>query len=277
MLRHLLSDARQGLRPHLFSWYMKNDDGEDDDDDDNAPRRRGGASTHKTPEVVVAHYGADPKVMAGQIIALEDDNFHLRQQRKEFRAEIKALKESGPQEDGLVLTPEQAKDWKAYQELGVPKDLKDKLAKHDELSKKVSSSERAALLAGIAKDSGMDAEVLAELDSMSSVPVDYVNREMMDPETKQKVPAWVVSYQDGDTKKEEAVSDYYKRVYPKFESILFSDQPGQPFRADQEPRPIGRSFPTQRVGSNGAHKQPSVAQAILERDYAEPKPDQQQQ
>lgn len=128
-------------------------DGDDDDDD-----QKGGSNL-----ATLIQRAGNAENAANE---LWRDNYQLRAQRRDLRAEVKALKEKQPAEGTVVLTKEQAAEWEAYQKLGKPADIEKSITEGKTAQEAVAKQARVDAVAKAAKDVGFNPEVLTQLTEM---------------------------------------------------------------------------------------------------------------
>ena len=104
--------------------------------------------------------GGDQK---NTIIKLMTENKEYRDQRRELRAEVEDLKKKIPSEDTVILTDDEVKLWKSYQELGKPEDLKKTSSKIVELQGELDKRDRKDELTRVAGISGFKPSVFFDL------------------------------------------------------------------------------------------------------------------
>ncbi|MBS3914451.1 MAG: hypothetical protein KG003_08125 [Bacteroidetes bacterium] len=81
---------------------------------------------------------------------------------KETIKELEEKVKSSNVKDGTVLSPEEAKTWKAYQELGALKDVKKMVEEFPQLTEKLTNISETGSLEQFSKDSGLNLDVLKD-------------------------------------------------------------------------------------------------------------------
>lgn len=187
---------------------------------------------------------------------LETDNSKQRDKIREAHGEtdrvtteLRDARKTVP-DGGQVLTADDAKAFKAYQELGKPDDLKKTVEQKAELEAKVSRSEWAKTAADAADAHEWKPEVLQKLPGAEKLRFE-VKEETVDGE-KVKV-AYVTTDQQGATPQK--LADYaaanWKEFLPALESEDASDT-RDGASDDQETRRMVRQAPKGRGAAKGA-------------------------
>jgi hypothetical protein len=99
---------------------------------------------------------------------LYQENFQLRQQRRDLRTEVKGLKEKLPADGTLVLTKEEAEAWESYKKLGKPGDIEKSIEEGKKAAESLAQRDRAAQVGDAAKAVGFNPEALTQLFGMHS-------------------------------------------------------------------------------------------------------------
>lgn len=110
---------------------------------------------------------------------LAGENRDYRKRHRKDEATIAELRGKLPKEGGVVLTPEQAKDWTAYQALGKPDDISKTVAKVTELETQVAEGNRRELLRTAGAAVGYKSTVLED-----RVKADNLHVEMREVEVE---------------------------------------------------------------------------------------------
>lgn len=98
---------------------------------------------------------------------LAGENLDYRRRHRADQERITSLQGQGPKDGGMVLTPEQAADFKAYQALGKPDEVKQKVERVGTLEEQVAGAARDQLLAtaagAVAPGTAWKANVLKDI------------------------------------------------------------------------------------------------------------------
>lgn len=97
---------------------------------------------------------------------LYQENFQLRQQRRDLRTEVKDLKGKLPADGTLVLSKEEAEAWEAYKKLGKPGDIEKSIEEGKKATEGLAQRDRAEQVANAAKAVGYNPEALTQLFGM---------------------------------------------------------------------------------------------------------------
>lgn len=97
------------------------------------------------------------------------DNYKLRDERRANKAMITELQGKVPATGTVVLTPEQAAEWTAYQTLGKPAEVTKALETGKTASETMAKRERGDKMTAAAKAAGYNPEVFAQLAEMNNL------------------------------------------------------------------------------------------------------------
>lgn len=156
----------------------------------------------------------------------------LYQENHGHRQKIRELEGKVPPAGAVVLTADQAAQWQAYQQLGVPDALKTALTEADTAKANLAKHERAALLGKAAEAHGYNAAVLAKLPGFEQ-PVALKERS----ENGKTIRTAVVQAESGEVSLNEFVQQHYAEFLPAL----------QP----QQQRAQGTRFPGQAPSNGG--------------------------
>jgi hypothetical protein len=177
---------------------------------DPTPVEGGSGSGDKGPDLV--------KAVEGLLAKHGDPNAALRVLLSEnygYRDQIRELKVKLPGDGHVVLDPEKAKAFSAYQAFGTPDVVKTAIEERDQFKGRITAHEREREIGAVAKVAGYDPDVLTTLAGDLSFTIE-------DGKDKAGKPIKVVSVKDGD--KSVPLSDY---AAAKWEKFLPSLQPSQ--------------------------------------------------
>lgn len=170
---HFTRRYKAALR-HGIVYRVPPDDGGDGGDGKGGSGGGGGSREKPVSEVVrslVARHG-DANVALG-VLAGENRDYRARHRRD--KETIDQLQGKLPKEGSVVLTPEQAQEWTAFQALGKAAEVKDKLDKATNLEAQVQDYQRAEVFRAASEAVGYNTTVLAE-----RVKADGLHVEMRD-------------------------------------------------------------------------------------------------
>lgn len=165
------------------------------------------------------------------------ENVIARERRREAEEALEELKKKVPAADAVVLTPEQAKDWTAYQALGKPDEVKTKMST---LEGEIAKRDREIVMASAADAAGYKAAVLTKLPGAEKLKFEVREEQVDGKATK---VAYVTG--SGEGAKTEKLSEYAEREWKDFIPALSADASseggtrtkstasGTPFRAQQ--------------------------------------------
>ena len=111
-------------------------------------------------QALLAKANGDAMGVAG---LLYSENFQYREQLRQLREQLTAAQGRVPAEGTVVLTPEQAKTWAAYQALGTVDVISQGLKEKETALGELGSLRRAATLRDAAAAAGFDPDVLGTL------------------------------------------------------------------------------------------------------------------
>ncbi len=157
---------------------------------------------------------------------LYNDNKKQRDKLRELQQENKRLKEQGP-EDQVVLDPEtsEAIERRLPDEKGVD-DLPDLLDERNEFEQQIEERKRRERVQEASDAAGVDPEALLDLEPDIEVEVQEVDGE----DGTQRV-ALAKGKDDGD---DVPLDEYLSDQYPRFESVLFSDDSSEGEGEDED-------------------------------------------
>lgn len=147
------------------------------------------------------------------VATLLSENHSLRDERRSLRGQL-------PGQGAVVLTPEQATQWQAYQQLGAVESLQTSLTERETFSGQLATLQREKLLGDVESVSGYRASVLSKLPG-----ADKLGFEIRESTVDGKAVKSVV-VKDGD--KETPLADYAKSTWADFLPALQSSQVQQP-------------------------------------------------
>lgn len=111
-------------------------------------------------QALLAKANGDAMGVAG---LLYSENFQYREQLRQLKEQLTQAQAKAPGEGAVVLTPEQAKAWTAYQALGTVEVITQGLKERDTAQGELGSLRRATTLREAAETCGFDADVLGTL------------------------------------------------------------------------------------------------------------------
>jgi hypothetical protein len=172
---------------------------------------------------LLGKYNNDGVKLASQLF---DENY-------QYRNQIRDLKATAPKDGSLVLSADEAKQWKAYQDLGVePEKIKESLDKLPVLETENSKLTKRDKLREI-ETLGYDLEVLE--DRMSAFPNAEItvkkSKDAKDATKEVKTPYVTL---DG---KESSLDDFAKSNFAKFLPVLKVSNEAQTPRSGSTPDP----------------------------------------
>ena len=245
---HISALAALFALPASLLAHLPKPRGKDDDDDDDSG---GGGQTPNVAALVARAGNADAAVMQ-----LMQENYQLRQNRRELRAQLKDATGKLPQDGTTVLTAEQAKEWGEYQKLGKPADVAKIITDGTKAIETMTTRERADHVRGVAAQVGYNPDVLAQLATMNNVEI--TSREVT-MEGGTKVTAFYVKDGQGV---ETDIRAYATQNWQAFlPSLQQTQQGGQPAPGQQQPQP-GQPAPGQQQAQQpGAAWMPGTGSA----------------
>lgn len=155
----------------------------------NVPDGDAGGSGGTKPEkpisqivaAMIARHGSAETALG--VLAGENRDYRARHRRdQESLAAVKA-----PVEGSVVLTPEQAKDWEAYQKLGKPADVTATVAKVTEVEGKLKEREVQDLMTEVAGRVGYKPSVLSDRVKADNLHVEQRDVQVSDGKGGNKV------------------------------------------------------------------------------------------
>jgi len=163
------------------------------------------------PPVKTEDKGPDlVKVVEGLIAKHGDPNAALRvllSENHNYRDQLREVKAKLPADGHVVIDPDKAKLFAAYQQYGTPDEIKQGLYERDELSTTVAAHKRAREISDVAKLAGYDPDVLTTLAG-------DLQFEVTDGKDKAGKDVKTVSVKDGD--KLVSLEDHAKAKWEKF-------------------------------------------------------------
>lgn len=181
-------------------------------------------------DAALYRHGRNAMSLAAELFV---DNYNVREQNRQ-------LKQQQPAQGAVVLSPEDAKKWKAYQELGDPAELKTQLATAAETKARLDKAERDAVITKAAEGLNWKAPVLVDRVTVSGITV-VLKEETVDGE-KVQVPyaTWKEGTKGSEVQKEAKLEEYAKEKWADFLPALEAG-------AEQQQAPRGTQFPSTRT------------------------------
>ena len=206
-------------------------------------------------QALLAKANGDAMGVAG---LLYSENFQYREQLRQLKEQLQAAQGQVPGEGAVVLTPEQAKAWTAYQGLGTVEVITQGLKERETALGELGSLRRATTLREAAETCGFDADVLGTLAG----GLEFVLQDVT-AEGKTVKAAFVKDAQGAQVRLEE----YARQKWEKFTPALIpaagrgqgSASGGQWSGASGQQ---GTRMPTQ--GTGGGQGAPDVVAAFLQ-------------
>jgi len=165
----------------------------------------------KAIESLISKHGDE----RGAIKTLLDENLEYRQQLRDLKKELKEANGKAPAEGAIVLSGDDLKAYEAYQALGKPEELTDKLKKADESLQRLTELETAQTFADAAKIAGANEKALRKL---------YGEEKLVTKKVGDEDKVFVVT-----DDKETELSEHVKEHNPEFENSIFGlEAPEQP-------------------------------------------------
>jgi hypothetical protein len=178
------------------------------------------------------------------VATLLSENHSLRDERRTLRGQL-------PAQGAVVLSPEQAQQWTAYQGLGALDALQQQLQQAQTAQSELSGLRRESLLGRVQEASGYKASVLGKLPG-----ADKLDFEVRETTVDGKAVKSVVVKDGG---KETALADYVKANWADFEPALVAGQ-------QQQQQPSGTAFV--RQSGSGTATGGDVASEFLKQAQA---------
>lgn len=226
------------------------------------------APARPNPADIVARYSGDTVRMAGQIVDVERDNYTLRRKRDDLQRELDALKGKVPGEGAVVLTPEQAKAWAAYEKMGKPEDISRDLEAGRGAIVERDGYKRAQALEAAAKAANFKPGLLKVVAKDLDVQMREVEATDAEGKTVKEQRPFVV-VKDGDKETLTGLREHFKA---QGQDVLDSLDAGEGGQQDaQNGQNNGTFYPAQGVGGGGGNKNFNPAGDLLANKYAPPK------
>lgn len=121
----------------------------------------GGGGERVRASDLLGQYSGDAARMADKLADALNDNYALRNKRRDLEAEVAALRGKQTPEGATVLTGDDAAAFAAYRALGAPADVQAKLVERDTLAGQVAEARKREHLAAVAQAAGFKPNVLA--------------------------------------------------------------------------------------------------------------------
>lgn len=186
------------------------------------PKEEGkGPDLVKAIEGLLAKNGNDPNAALRVLLS---ENYGYRDQLRDLRGKL-------PAEGHVVLDPDKAKLFAAYQQYGTPDEIKQGLYERDEHANTIAAHARAKQIGDVAKLHGMDPDVLTTLAG-------DLEFEIQDAKDKTGKEIKVATVKDGD--KSVPLDEFAKAKWEKF---LPSLKPTQTRPHNGSPLPSGDTPP----------------------------------
>lgn len=145
----------------------------------------GGTSPGRlTAAELMARYGASPERLAEQLETARAENFDLRAKNRRLTADADGLRGQVPAEGAVVLTGDQAAAWAAYQALGAPTEVQQRLTAAETSATELATLKRTQQLADVAGLVGFKPAVLQRLGG----DLEYETREVQVEGQARRVP-----------------------------------------------------------------------------------------
>jgi hypothetical protein len=188
----------------------------------------------------------------GVIATLLTENYGHRDRIRQLQAQL-------PAQGAVVLTPEQAATWTAYQALGAPDALTTQLQGATTAQAELAKLQRERMVASAAEAAGYKASVLSQLPGADKLTFEVREVE----QDGKKVKSVVVK--DGD--KETPLADHAKTQWADFLPALQAQQ------TQTQTPPAGTTFPRQDAGGGQpANTVDAYAQRMQQQRDAIPSP-----
>jgi hypothetical protein len=137
------------------------------DDDDGKPQ--GGAPR---PSEVLEQYGRDALRLAEKLADVQADNYRLREERRNLKAQLTEAQGKAPAEGSRVISKEEADELTAYLALGKPSAIKQAMDANGEATAKLAKLEKSERLRTAADAVGYKPSVLSTLAADLDIQVE---------------------------------------------------------------------------------------------------------
>jgi hypothetical protein len=168
----------------------------------------------------------------------------LFQENHQYRERIRQLEQQLPGEGAVVLSGDQALAWQAYQGLGAPTDVQQRLTAAEQAQNELAGLRRAEQIRGVAEAAGYRPTVLERLAEGLEFEV---REEQRDGQTA-RVPYVVTKSEQGEQRT--PLADYAQQHWADFLPALSAQQQQQP------PQGGGVTYPRQQGGGQPATSSP---------------------
>lgn len=196
--------------------------------DSDAEPSGGGSPSDRAPRgsELLERFGSDAIKIAEKLAEALSDNYSQRDKLREMRARIRDLEARQLPDNQVVLSAEEAQRWQAYQALGTPDALQQRLDQ-------ATQTTRSLLLRQAANVAGLDADKLARL-----LPADVEIRVEAAGADPQAQPARALVVRDGQSialRDDAAVAPFLAALDMRQSQGVRHplEQPTQPGSADQ--------------------------------------------
>jgi hypothetical protein len=167
----------------------------------------------------------------------------LFQENREHRQRIRELEQRVPGEGAVVLTGDQAAAWQAYQGLGAPTDVQQRLTAAEQAQNELAGLRRAEQIRGVAEAAGYRPTVLERLAEGLEFEV---REEQRDGQTA-RVPYVVTKSEQGEQRT--PLAEYAQQHWADFLPALSAQQ-------QQQAPQGGVTYPRQQGGGRPAPGDP---------------------
>lgn len=137
------------------------------------------------------------------VATLLTENHGLRDERRTLRGQL-------PAQGAVVLAPEQATAWQAYQQLGAAPDLQTALTEREQLQQRIATLQQDSTLRDVAALAKYDLEVLRTIGGDLSY---VIKDETVNGKAEKKV---FVKVKEGEAEKEIALDKHAEAAWAKF-------------------------------------------------------------
>lgn len=165
------------------------------------------------------------------------ENYELRAKNRTLREQIAEKEKDAPAEGSIILSPEEAKAWEAYKEIGKPEDLKKTVEERDTLKATANRLTREAEIASIAEAHGFNPKVLIRLAG----DLEFEVKEIEHEGKKISKTSVIIPSEDGKRTTAVALDEYADKNWKEFIPALKADT--------QKGSPNGTPFIQQRQGA----------------------------